>query len=200
MIASRIATATVLILTLSGTSYACDPKSYTSYPREQVNELFSTLKEGPDELSRIQAYSDLSCSRDQTIRTLAMQMALKKGNPALLRGKALQDVVGNMRTYVIEFGPAQNMDQQTKIYVERQNGAITVNNLFYDEANACVSLGGDRTRCYPPLSMHMRGDRLDLRYDNDNLVGEFHLDNESTLVGRVKQSRGGFFPARIKLF
>ena len=86
---ARIAFAAALTAYASST-LACDPKSYSAYPREQVTELFGGLKDGRDELARIQAYADLSCSSDQTIRTLAMQTALKKGNPPLLRGKALQ--------------------------------------------------------------------------------------------------------------
>lgn len=194
---ARIVVAAVAFSALTTAANACSTGSFVSMPREQVTELFSTLKENRDDLARIQAYGDLSCSSDQTIRTLAMQTALKKGNPPLLRGKALQDILGSMSSYLIELRLPPNPDRETQVFYERNNGALTFSNKFYDASKGCISL---TVRECSNNSIYVRGDRLDLQYRNESLVGEFHLEDDNTVVGRVKRSRGSFMPAKMKLF
>jgi|TARA_B100001105_G_scaffold197259_1_gene161056 hypothetical protein len=187
-----------LALLAGGNAYACDQPE--PIERQRAAELEAAIGKEGASIARLGAFEELSCASKPEYRRAALEAAFKS-NDKMLRGAALATALMAREGIRVDLLEDAKTDPAAKSFIKENGGSIAYQFKNKDRARNCINFSSGQEACYGDTVFVIDGltVRLTDRSRSPSLTGEFTLQPDNTLKGKLRRERTQPIDATIQI-
>lgn len=186
-------------LLASGNAYACNTP--VTIEQQKAQDLEAAISKEGSSIARLAAFDELSCAQRPDYRRAALDAALKS-NDKTLRSAALATQLFAREGLRIDLIEMPQTDAAAKTFIKDNAGSIAYQFKEKDRSKNCINFSNGQPACYSDTVFVIDGAtvRLTDKSRSPSLTGDFTLQPDNTLKGKLRRERTQPIDATIEIF